>query len=553
MLRRLRQRQAPEPPSIFEHIRAHVQSDVPGVTEGGEELPDEAVFNEGDIHFAPGALEGAFVRYAESDDDDAAVERLHSALVALANRPGARTRERARELFREGDVRVRIDALTSRLSAFPPTNPATLYDELREIFLKSGHRDEVKYAMALMSTYRRPEDADLFRVIGRHEEFTLYAAVALSNVVDDQAREWSELLQHVSGWGRTELSELILREPQSEAVRERLVRDGLGIGNALTLARECRLHELLARPEIDDELLTRGREIIDSLVWSWDSPSVLTDYEHAGEASEHLVRHLEARAPDLDDFVSVYELRRFLTDDSFRVDSETGEDTFAKAGLDEERLSRVVALCSAFVERDVWLERADEAMASEKADERRRGMEVAGRLGVDLHQYLIDQLRNDPGDSGLWYRFVAGADERRLREAVELAVTLWDLSEISRGPALDHFGGPSGPLASVDFILQELPRFPGVGASLIGASLCSPVIRHRLISLRALSRWQEKPPELMHLVSNLARDDPHDDVRENARLVLAGRAIPGPEEFDDDADGGGRDEAGGERSDQAPL
>jgi hypothetical protein len=175
-------------------------------------------------------------------------------------------------------------------------------------------------------------------------------------------------------------------------------------------------------------------------------------------------------------------------------------------------------------------------------------MEVAGRLGVDLHQYLIDQLRSDPGNSGLWYRFVAGADEPRLREAVDLAVTLWDLSEISRGPALDHFGGPSSPLASVDFILQELPRFPGVGASLIGASLRSPVIRHRLISLRALSRWEEKPPELMHLVSNLARDDPHEDVRENAGLVLAGRAIPGPEEF-----GGGGDEAGGERSDQAPL
>lgn len=553
MLRRLRQRQAAEPPSIFEHIRAHVRSDVPGLTEGGEELPDEAVFNEGGIRFAPGALEGAFVRYAESHDDDAAVERLHSALVALANRPGTRTREQVRELFREGDVRVRVDGLTSRLSAFPPKNPATLYDELRGIFLKSGHRDEVKYAMALMSTYRRSEDADLFRVIGRHEEFTLYAAVAISNIVEDPVREWLELLPHVSGWGRTELSELILREPQPEPVREKLVRDSLGIGNALMLAQRCRLHELLARSEIDDELLTRGREIIDSLVWSWDSSSVLTDYEHAGEASEHLVRHLSGRGPDLDDFVCVFELRRFLTDESFRSDSETGEDTIANAGFDEGRLCRVVALCSAFVEREVWLERAEGAMASENADERRQGMEVADRLGVDLHQYLIEQLRNDPGDSGLWYRFVAGADEARLSEAVDLALSLWDASEISRGPALEHFGGPSGPLASVDFILQELPRFPGVGAPLIDASLRSPVIRHRLIALRALSRWQDKPSDLMQVVSDLARDDPHEDVRESARLVLAGKTIPGPEESDGDAGGDGGGETGGEGSDQAPL
>jgi hypothetical protein len=340
MLRRLRQRHGPEPPSIFEHIRAHVRPDVPGLTEGGEELPDEGVFTEGDIRFAPSALEGAFVRYAESQDDDAAVERLHSALVALANRPSVRTRLAVRELFREGDVRVRVDAVTSRLWAFPPKNPEALYGELREIFLRSGHRDEVKYAMALMSTFRRADDVDLFRLIGRHEEFTLYAAVALSNLVDDPVSEWLALLPHVSGWGRTELSELILREPQPEADREKLVREGLGIGNALTLARGCRLHELLAQPELDDELLTRARDIVDSLVWSWDSPSVLTDYEHAAEASEGLVHHLSNRAPELDDFVSVYELRAFLTDESLRIDSETGEDTFARAGFDDERLSR---------------------------------------------------------------------------------------------------------------------------------------------------------------------------------------------------------------------
>lgn len=160
-------------------------------------------------------------------------------------------------------------------------------------------------------------------------------------------------------------------------------------------------------------------------------------------------------------------------------------------------------------------------------------------MGVDLHHYLIEQLKSDPGDPGLWYRLVADADEARVREAVDLAVSLWDLSEISRGPALEHFGGPSGPLASVDFILQELPRFPGVGGPLIAASLQSPVIRHRLIALRALSRWPEKPASLMHLVGDLARDDPHDDARQSATDVIDGKVIQDPgDEPDLDVDGG---------------
>jgi len=324
----------PDPPSIFEHVRKHVRPGVVGLAEGGEDLPDQEMFAAGDLRFAPGALEGLYLRYAASADDDAAVARLHAALVDLANRPGPRTRNRVRELFREGDVRLRVDALTSWLGAYPPPEQAALYDELRTIFLTSGHRDEVKYAMALMSTFRRPDDAELFRLIGRHEEFTLYAAVALSYVARDPVCEWLELLPHVFGWGRTELSNVILREPQPEAVRAQLVRGGLGIGNALTLARGCRLHELLAQPEIDDELLTGARQIVDSLVRGWLDPSVLTEYEKAGEASEHLLRHLRRRTPDLDDFLCVFELRRFLADSSPRIDGETGEEALASAGFD---------------------------------------------------------------------------------------------------------------------------------------------------------------------------------------------------------------------------
>ena len=52
-----------------------------------------------------------------------------------------------------------------------------------------------------MSGFRQPDDADLFRVIGRHEEFTLYAAVALAIVTDDPLGEWLALLPHVQAGG----------------------------------------------------------------------------------------------------------------------------------------------------------------------------------------------------------------------------------------------------------------------------------------------------------------------------------------------------------------
>jgi hypothetical protein len=385
-----------------------------------------------------------------------------------------------------------------------------------------------------MSGFGQPEDAELFRLIGRHEEFTLYAAVALANVTDDPQSEWLGLLPQVSGWGRTELSELILQEPQRVEIREELLRHGLGIGNAFTLAVGCRLHEFLTRDRVDEELLAQARAIIDSLTWSFDSPHDLTDYPEAGEAVERLLELLRERAPELDDLITTYEIRRFITtyggsgDDRVLTESEADEKLDA-AGFDGARRARIVLLCDEIVARERWTELIEKDLENDDETQRNRAIEAAKRLEIDLHTYLITQIERSPGDSYLWFQLVFGAGERQIREAVELAVSLWDLSEIARGPALDLFpSAERGPLQSVDYLLQELPRFPGLGEELLAASLQSPVVRHRLLALRTLSRWPAISVDLRAEINERQASDPDERVREDAGKALAGEPIPEP-------------------------
>jgi hypothetical protein len=504
-----------EPRSIFEHIDAHVRPGVAGLTPGGEVLPDEPPASGSEIRWAPGALEGVTLGMGAEDAEAAvAVDQIYRALAALARKPSQANRRRLRELFQEGEVRWRIDPLRDRLSAESPPNAVELYPELRELFLRSGYRDEVKYAMALMAGFGRPEDADLFRVIGRHEEFTLYAAVALGSVSGDPVEEWLDLLTLVpsGGWGRTELSQLILREPRSELVRERLLRNGLGVGNALTLAGGCQLAELLARPQVDDELLDGACAVVEALVWeSRDLAADLADYDEAGAAVEALLRHICERVPDLGAFVTVFELRRFLRDER--------DERFEACGLGDERL---VAQCTAFLDGDHWQAQVESALESADEDERSLALEVAARLGLDNSSYLLERLAREPGDAGLWCKLLADADEARMQAAVGAALALWDLGEIARGPALDLIEFGDGPLASVPYFLQELPRFPGVAGALLEASLQSPVISQRMLALRALARWEHLPATLVERVAETRAGDPDEDVRELAASVLVG-------------------------------
>src|SRR6266542_2706391 len=57
VLGRFLRRAEPGRPSIYEHIRSHLGSDGPGLTEGGETLP-ERTRPTGDLRWAPGALDG---------------------------------------------------------------------------------------------------------------------------------------------------------------------------------------------------------------------------------------------------------------------------------------------------------------------------------------------------------------------------------------------------------------------------------------------------------------------------------------------------------------
>lgn len=542
-------------PSIYEHIRAHVDPEGVGLLEGGEDLPDEDD-RAGELRWVAGGLEGAFYRYAGGGDEDAdderereaAVAELHSALVRVADSGRSAHRRELLALFRRYPPREFIDPLLERLRAYPPRDVERLYVEVRSIFLRTRHRDELKFAVALLGMFGRAEDAELFRTLARHEEFTLYAAVAVAHVVEDPVPEWLELIRHVTLWGKTELSELLARH-DAERACPYLLRHGLSVGNALTLARECRLHDVL-EDDVDDELLDGAGDILGDLAGGLESPETLFDYPEAAVAVERFLVHLEPRASTLRHFLVVDDIREQIELDSPEdrgeleefareeglgdlklPDEEEHARQLAEAGFDSVRTARVLDLCQRILDRPQWRELAEGGLAIDDDGERWEAFEVARRLGVPLHDAIVEGLERDPHDDDMWFRFCSGADEARIEEALVLAERLLDVASIGTGPTDALILPPSEyPVHScVEYVLQELPRFPGKGWSVIRPALRSPVVRQRLAALRSLSAWAEEdlPAGSAAAVTELLKD-PVDDVRRAAAAVLAGEPIPEP-------------------------
>jgi hypothetical protein len=527
-------------PSIYEHIRAHLSDS--GLDEGGETLPDEdAIMSESEIalRWAPGALEGAFVRHAAAEDDEAVVTDVHRALLQLADHPDRGSRERAAAAMRRAEPRSHVDAVLERLRDSPPEDFGRLYVEMQAIATGADRREEVKFALAVLGAYGRDEDVELLRTFARHEEFTLYAAVALANIVSDPAEELLELARHVHGWGRVELVELLAREPRPDVcaylLREGFRNDVLYGYTAQLVAQQCDLAGAL-ESEHDPELIAGARDILATLAAdAWGGPAGgMLDYDDGLRATELFFDALAPR--ELGDYLAVESIVAFLEADLGWAEPDERDELEGRLmtlGWTPEIRAELGERASAVLESPLWgaLVQAEIAAAGDELPW--EAVEVARRVEVPVHGFLRRHIERNPGDSGAWYQILRDADEHVLDDALVLAAGLFDLESLGAGPASELHR--DGVFDVADWLLQRLVEYPGRGWDVIRPALRSPVVRNRHFALKALSGWPADlvTEEVRAAVADVAGHDPDEDVRADARRVLAGE----PLDADADADG----------------
>ncbi len=519
----------PELPSIYRHVRSHLRPDGPGLLEGGDRLPDDELFRTpGGLGFAPSATDGILVHRGPEDDAsrDKSANEIYRACVALADKPDAQTRSRVISLVTRAHVRTSVDRVLDKIRQRPPRHPESLYTEMRRLLVESGYREAVKVAMAVVALFRKPEDLDLFRTLGRHEEFTSFAAVEIAQIVDDPVPEWMAMARQVSGWGKVELVERLLKSPTPEVCKF-LLREGCENEvewgyTALPIAVGCKLHEALARPDVDLPLLRGAAAIVETLAADavgGGPDGDMLDYPQGGDATEAFLERFEGFAETLRDFMAVAAIRDFVG--SPRIP----EEKFLAAGWPPARRDRVRAASERILRRPEWRERAHAGLDSPDERERWVAPEVARRLGAPLEEWFVPRLRRNPREHHLWFYLVWGADEARMDRVIELATELLDPESTATGPANERALGPGNEVYQcLDFIVQELRRFPGKGWDLIRPSLRSPMIRNRSMAIQALKAWgrDRLTPEMVEAV-RACQDDPNKHVRAYA-LEILGRA-----------------------------
>jgi len=512
-------------PSIYSIIKQNLDSSGKLRAEG-EALPDdELVSEQNDIQWAAGGRDSVLGGAEASESTEETAKSAAELIDAVARRNEFADKVALYNLLAKNVTLDFVDLAIEKTAELEPPVEPYLHKYLRRLVVESPDREPVKFGIALLGMIKDEADLELITLLGKHEEFTLYSAVAVINILEEPDFVLWEMAKAVDGWGRIEAVERLASTANPE-IKHWLIAEGYK--NSITyeyLAYTCAvagdLHIALSRPSVSADLLDSAGDIIEALMAGGTAEGI-NDYEHAASVVSNYLRHLEHKEPTLKEFVIVHNILIFLSvsDQEWVFRGECGwekHDHVALAKTAEQITSNPEWKKLVFENLDT----DDEALFQYV----NRSAEI---LNIDIWDAHWKRLNEAPLDYGRWFYVMAAVTSSQIDDVLIFANRVLPLNEIASGPAEElGLGDEYNAHSILACIVLQLRRFPGKGIELIKAGLQSPVIKNRYRSLKALSAWdQEKWPDgMIDFLEKVKAAEPDDEVLALIEELLKGETL----------------------------
>ncbi len=473
--------------AIFTHIQQNLSSGQI-ITYTGTQLPDENSALEQDSWTA-----GAHDSVTRLHSNEKKQKTIANTILGLLQNIAASDSQQAKvdlyKFINKCAVIEFIDTIADTLIDSSINPKPNLHRFLRFVAKRSPDREPVKFAIALLGLVGDISDLTLITTLSRHEEFTLYGAAAINNMYEDPDEELWKLAITVHGWGRIHLVEHLSDTPHLH-IREWLLREGyrndiMHEYLAYTVAVAGNLSHALSHGFVDDDLLLAASEILEALFAGGPAQDI-NDYKDAAETILGYLRHLRTRLTNLKTnyFITTQYIQQYLTE-HFDINSQT------KNGWTSTKIIQAQTLCEEILSHPQWSALVAELLLSNDEHEFTQANEIAYWLEIDTWDIHWTRLQSDPVNSSHWMEIMRIVQEPKLEMILEFGENHLPLGKIAT-QADDETGmGPEfEPHHCLDFILQELERFPHQGNRFIRTGLYSPVVRNRVMALNALKNWQ---------------------------------------------------------------
>lgn len=502
--------------SIYDVVRAGLAADG-RLRDSDVSLPDDPERDGSTILWAPGAADEVMGAVG-GDDTNARAKDAARLLAKAVRRPTRRALGKLYTALVDDSAPAYVDLLLDEVIG-ARLDGSAVHELGVWLATTATDRGPVKIGLALIGITGLGHDVDVVTTLGAHDEFTLFAAVAIGNGVSEPERDLWRLAQSVDGWGRIQCVER-LRGTNDPEIKEWLLRDGyrntvMYEYLAYIVATTGGLLDALHRRDLDRDLLTSSGEIIDALIAGGPAEDI-GDLPDAPAVISAYLDLMHTRAETLVDLRTVVSIARLLG-------GGDDEEVCIELGWEEDDRARLASKVSAVLDLPLWPHVIAAGLESDDAHTFWLANAAAAQFGIDTFGVQWERLQSDPL-GGPWYDAWRLADSEPRRESlVALArATFTPESIVTGGPDTLGFGLEFHAHRAFDWTLQELRHHTGLAPDLVALGLRSPMIRNRNMALNALKAWPVAawPEGAENVLRSIASSDAYEPTRLLAREVL---------------------------------
>lgn len=509
--------------SIYSLIQSRVDPDTGKLDTDDLVLPDDVeVQGDSGVRWAAGAMDGVASYHMGTQKQKTMAKRVASLIGDVAKNGDTRAEASLVEILADESILGIIDDVIELLAnSGPPVEPH-LHVLALNLCTRTNRRGAVKLGIALLGVMAIKKHEPIIQTLGKHDEFTLYAAVALSNMFEDSSEPMWELARSVDGWGRIQVVERLVPTENEEIQRWLRLE---GFRNSVMyeyLAHPAAVHgrlcEALAEDDLEQEELIAASEIISALITGDGAPAEgMGTYDDAAKTCDRFLQQVSKAEPQIQYFLTSNLIIDYVESD----ERETSEQI--KYGWTEAMRSSVLESARAIVANSHWKELVLSALDSEDDMQFHDGNMAARHLDIDTYDKHWKRLVEKPSDSGRWFYVMQLANAERIGQIIDLAESEIPLDEIATGPSDElGLGLEYNSHSCLDFVLQDLGPYAGHGWPLIDAGLRSPVVRNRNMAINALEGWVESglPLEATSALEKAVAIEPDSDIKERLQNLL---------------------------------
>lgn len=463
------------------------------LSEEGQTLPDDALYNiEVDIVNSINAFLMAFDEEDEMGQEF--LSKLLELLIVIADTDDEQAKlDFYNEVIQIGYVNGVVLDLSEKLFEHTILKSAYLYEFGKSLVTQTNNRRAVQFGMEILGSIGKKEDAALMKILGSHEEFMTFAAIALLRMLEDAQADIVAMASRASSGTKYELVELLSENCQPlSAATKRWLLVGCYKRNewrafAYRCVEACDMNAQL-RPEVVDDAVFKGAGALLYLLIDrahMDNGNQMVNYLEAAETIENYIRHAGQRNLSVRDYEYLDRLKYYLENYVTPEHATLGRwDTSEKANciIDLHRLLNLPD----------WEAKVYAGVLSKDKELHDDACQVGLYLNLAFCGVLWQKVLQDPEDYWAWKCLVqANPSEAEINAIVAHAQKLFPTKEVSFESVGNKILDDDSIEGAYHSFIRILSLVPSQGESYIMMGLASDYEYIRLITTICLHIWAQ--------------------------------------------------------------